>query len=106
MRYLILIGCLLCCGCLDSGNLIKKKDTSNPSVNVVQDSSAIFQSLADSIDNGTLKDSATMARVIVIYKRNGWITDAGVTSFDSAFPDAAKATDLTAADSAKLRAIK
>jgi hypothetical protein len=67
----------------------------------------VFCALADAIDHQTCRDSTTLARLIEIHRRNGWLDDADVTTFDTAFPDAAsKQRDLTSDDSARLRSLK
>ena len=99
----------MCIGCLNPNSLVKPKDGNTPSINQTVDAGALFQSLADAIDGKTLHDSATMARIVSIHKRNGWIDGDAEAKFDSAFPDAAnqsKQRDLTADDAKTLRGIK
>lgn len=104
----------LCCGLLTiSGCALSvpsgpatpnKPDT--PTVETV-DSAAVFNALADAIEHKTCRDTITLARVVLVHQKNGWLDAAGVKAFDAAFPDAAtKLRDLTDADSKTLRGLK
>lgn len=71
------------------------------------DASDVFEAIAKAIDNGTLKDTQTMAQVVTVVSRNGYLNSDGKAKFDSAFPDAtSKYRVLGKSDSATLRGIK
>jgi len=100
------IAALMLCvaGC---GPLATSVDPSKPGVVKPLDAAAVFNALADAVDHQTCRDTTTLARLVDVHRRNGWLDDAAVTAFDAAFPDAAsKQRDLTADDSSKLRNLK
>lgn len=95
---------LFVAGC---GPLATSTDTSRNNEPHALDASAVFCAMADAVDHQMCRDSTTLARLVEVHRRHGWIDDAAVTSFDSAFPDAAtKQRDLTSDDSARLRSLK
>lgn len=94
--------CLAGCGPLSTS-------VDSPQADAVQslDRNSVFCALADAVDHHTCRDSMTLARLIDLHRRNGWLDDAAVATFDAAFPEAtSKQRDLTSDDSAKLRSLK
>jgi hypothetical protein len=95
---------LFAAGC---GPLATSVNTPRTEVVHALDASAVFCALADAVDHQTCRDATTLARLIDVHRRNGWLGDAAVAAFDAAFPDAAsKQRDLTSDDATKLRSLK